>query len=194
MNVMKQHAVGLAVGLALLACSALARAEEPTAFGVAREGNRYLGEQSRDKVVQIRSEKSAGGLVPTLWSVVYYDPTTTFKAVEIRFGGGAMLEIKRPARVIELVGDADKPLDRARFKVYSDKAIKIAASDHEVDRLTLRATKLWLQRGENGPVWKVRLWAAKFRRPADEADIGDIYVSAVDGRVVKSDLHLNRLE
>jgi len=38
---------GLAAGMA-----------EPAAFDLIQEGNRHVGEQSKDKVVQIRSEKS----------------------------------------------------------------------------------------------------------------------------------------
>src|SRR5689334_1272576 len=68
------------------------KAAEPTALQLAKEGNRYIGEQSKDKVVQIRSEKSIGSLVPNIWFVVYYDPTATFKAVEVKFGGGKMLD------------------------------------------------------------------------------------------------------
>ena len=41
----------------------MARGAEPTAFELIKEGNRFLGEQSKDKVLEIRSEKSIGGLV-----------------------------------------------------------------------------------------------------------------------------------
>ena len=54
------------------------RAAEPTAFDLVKEGNRYVGEQAKDKVVQIRSEKSIGGLDPAIWYVVYRDATATF--------------------------------------------------------------------------------------------------------------------
>ena len=170
------------------------RADEPTAFSLAKEGNRYLGEQSRDKVVQIRSEKSVQGLTPNLWYVVYYDPTTTFNAVEIKFGAGKMLHIKRPTRLLEPITGDDKVLNREKFKVDSDKAILTASKEPTLDRLTLRATQLWLQRSDEGPVWKVRFWGAKFRKPGDDADIGDIYVSAADGRIIRTDLHIDRLD
>ena len=65
------------------------------------------------------------------------------------------------------------------------------------------ATQLKLERvgegvlGQNGPgegVWKVRLWAAKLRQPTKDADIGEVWVSALDGKVMKDDLHLNRMD
>ena len=37
-------------------------------------------------------------------------------------------------------------------------------------------------------MWKVRLWAAKVRKPSDTVDIGDIILSAEDGKVIKNDL------
>ena len=38
------------------------------------------------------------------------------------------------------------------------------------------------------PVWKVCLWATKLEHPEDDADIGDVIISAEDGQVLKSDL------
>src|SRR6266403_3639920 len=67
------------------------RAAEPTAFELIKEANRYVGEQAKDKVVQVRSEKSIGSLTPNIWYIVLYDPTATMKAQEVKFGAGKML-------------------------------------------------------------------------------------------------------
>src|SRR6185369_9117193 len=64
----------------------------PSAFQLAKEGNRYIGEQAKDKVVQIRSERSKGGVVPSVWYVVYFDNTAALKATEVKFGNGKMLD------------------------------------------------------------------------------------------------------
>jgi hypothetical protein len=45
-----------------------------------------------------------------------------------------------------------------------------------------------------GAVWRVRLWAAKLRHPNDQADIGEVFVSAENGKVVHTDLHINRVD
>lgn len=170
-------------------------ASEPTAFDLIKEGNRYVGEQSKDKVVQIRSDKSVASLTPGIWYVVYYDPTATLKATEVKFGKGKMLEVKRPFRLLEPVTGDDKQLDRKKFKVDSDKALRIATKEPLLQNLKLTATQFWLQRGDDGgPVWKVRLWAAKLRKPAEDVDIGDIYVAAGDGKVLKTDLRINRVD
>src|SRR4026208_1465246 len=76
-------------------------AAEPTAFDLIKEANRYVGEQAKDKVVQVRSEKSVGGVVPNVWYVVLYDPTAAMKAVQVKFGAGKMLDVKRPMRLLE---------------------------------------------------------------------------------------------
>jgi hypothetical protein len=55
--------------------------------------------------------------------------------------------------------------------------------------LTLKASQLWLQHGDQGPEWKVKLWAAKLKAPNKDADVGAVVISATDGSVVKSDLH-----
>ena len=63
-------------------------------------GDQYVGVQSKDKVVQIRSEKSIASLTPDIWYVVYYDPDATFSAVEVKFGAGQKLDVSRPGRVL----------------------------------------------------------------------------------------------
>src|SRR5262245_51495675 len=183
----------LAAGL----CSHPASAAEPTAFELAKEGNRYLGEDSKDKVVQIRSEKSIGSLTPNIWYLVYYDPDAPLMAAEVKFGGGRKLQVKRPARILEPALKAHKVLDHDRLKVDSDRAIEIARSERLLSNLTLKATRLTLERlapDDELPVWKVRIWAAKLKNPNENTDIGEVWLSADDGKVIKNDLRPNRVD
>jgi hypothetical protein len=182
-------AVALAMGLA-----PLARAGEMTAYDLIKEGNHFVGDQSKGKVVQIRSEKSIASLTPDIWYVVYYDPDSTLKAVEVKFGAGQKMKVSHPMRLLEPVTGEDKVLDRSRLNVDSDRALKIAKSQPLLNNLTLRASQLWLLHGDTGPVWKVKFWAAKLKHPNDDADIGVVIVSADDGSVVKTDLHPNSVD
>lgn len=187
--------------VAFIVCSLtpVAEAGEPTAFQLIKLGNDYVGKDARDKVVQIRSEKSIGSLTPTIWFVVYYDADASLKATEVKFEAGKKADVKRPLRVLEFV-KADKVFDKAKLKVDSDAAIKTAAAEPLLKNLTLKATQLWLDSNMKfdlsveAPVWKVRLYAAKLKNPNDNADVGDVYISAVDGKVLKSDLHINRVD
>ena len=181
----------IAVAAMTFAVARAALAADPTAFELINLGNQYVGVQSKDQVVQIRSEKSVGTLTPNIWYVVYYDPDATLKAVEVKFGAGRKLDVSHPLRLLEPVTGGDKVLDRSKFKVDSNKALNIATAEPLLKSLTLKATQFWLQRGDEGPVWRVRLWAAKLKDPNDDADIGDVYISAADGSVVKTDLHPN---
>ncbi len=179
-----------------------ALAGEPTAFDLIKEGNRFVGEQSKDKIVQIRSDKSVGSLTPSIWYLVYYDPTATLKAVEVKFGAGQMQAVKRPMRLLEPVTGGDTPLDRSKLKIDSDEAAKIALKEPLLKNLKVTATQLKLERvregvlaeGQGQAVWKVKLWAAKLRNPNRDADIGEVWVSAFDGKVVKNDLKINRVD
>jgi hypothetical protein len=185
-----------------LTVAIVAKADETTALNLIKEGNRYVGEQAKDKIVQIRSEKSVGSLTPNIWSIVYYDPTATLKAVEVKFGAGKMMAVKRPMRLLEPVTGSDTPLDREKLKVDSDEAAKTALKEPLLQNLKMTATQLKLERagqgvlGTNGgqAVWRVRLWAAKLRNPSRDADIGEVWVSAMDGKVVKNELHINRVD
>lgn len=165
-----------------------------TAFQLVKEGNQYLGNQSKDKLVSIHSEKSVATLTPEIWYVVYYDPDATLKAVEVKFGGGQKMKVSRPLRLLEPVTGEDKILDRAKLKVDSDRALDIAKSQPLLQNLTLRASQFWLLHGNPDPVWKVKLWAAKLRHPSDDADIGVVLISAVDGSIIKTDLHPNSVD
>jgi hypothetical protein len=65
-----------------------------------------------------------------------------------------------------------------------------------LEKLTLKASRLVLERrshDDDTPVWKVRLWAAKVKNPNDNADIGEVILSAEDGKILKSDLKPERV-
>jgi hypothetical protein len=194
LTMMKRSLILIAVGL--LALSRAASAGEPTAFELVKEGNDHVGRDARGRVVQIRSEKSVGTLVPNIWYVVYYDPDATAMASEVKFAAGKKVAVKRPTRLLEPITGAHKQLDSTKFKVDSDKVIEIAKNEPLLKNLTLTSTQLWLEGfGDvRQPVWRVRLWATKLRKPTDTVDIGELYISTEDGNIVKNDLKINRVD
>ena len=132
-----------------------------TALSLAKEANRYVGEQAKDKLVQIRSEKSANGVTPNVWYVVFYDPTAALKATEVKFANGQMVDVKRPLRLLEATSRASEPLDRSKIKIDSDKAIKLALKEPLLEKLSdegrlLRhigaAGQLYTRKGFHGPL------------------------------------------
>jgi|SRR5881409_3681670 len=193
----KNFACLVFVAAGLLVSAMPGSADEPTAFDLIKEGNRHVGEDAKDKITQIRSEKSVGSLVPNIWYVVFYDPDATAKATEVKFAAGKKVAVKRPARVLEFGSGAYKPIDRSKLKIDSNKAIEVAIKDPLLANLTLTNTQLWLERSgrdDASPVWKVRVWAAKVHKATETVDIGDIYLSAVDGKIVKNDLKIHRAD
>jgi hypothetical protein len=183
--------------LAVAALSAMTfavRAADPTAFSLIKEGNRYVGEDAKDKVVQIRSEKSIGGLTPSTWFVVYYDVDARMKATEVRFDGGKKSDVQRPFRLFERAGGYKNLLDRSKLKIDSDEALKIAQKDGLLEKVKLTNSKLMLERWEDMPVWKITFWAERARDASKTVDIGEVFVHAEDGKVVHRDLHINRVD
>jgi hypothetical protein len=165
---------------------------EPTAFALIDEGNKYVGDQAKDKVVQIRAEKSIGTTTPNVWHVVYYDPTAALKAVEVKFGAGKMMSVERPLRLLEPLMGKSTPLDRTKLKVDSDVAIKTALQEPLLANLKVVATAPKLEDSPAGPVWRVRLWVQKLRDPSADVEIGEVVISPETGEVVKNDLHIER--
>ncbi len=167
---------------------------DPTAFDLIKKGNDYIGVQSKDKVVQIHSDKSVVSLTPNVWYVTYYDPDATFKTVEVKFGAGEKMDVSHPIRPFQMPTGEREIFEKSQLKVDSDEALKIAMAQPLLKGLTLKASKQTLERNDEKPVWKVQLWAAKLKNPKDDADIGVVTLSATDGSVVKSDLHPDRVD
>jgi hypothetical protein len=194
---MKNNFAPLLVAAGLLVGALAGKADEPTAFDLIKEANRHVGEDAKDKVTQLRSEKSVGSLVPNIWYVVFYDPDATAKATEVKFAAGKKVAVKRPARVLEFGSGTYKAIDRSKMKIDSNKAIEIAIKDPLLANLTLSNTQLWLDRAgrdDTSGVWKIRLWAQKVHKPTDTVDIGDLYLSADDGKIIKNDLKIHRAD
>jgi len=191
---MKFMQVFMAAALMAAFISRSTMASETTALELIKIGDSYVGIQSKDKVVQIRSEKSVASLVPNIWYVVYYDPDATFKATEVKFEAGQKSDVSRPWRVFEQVNGDKDVLDRSKINVDSDKALRIAKSQPILANLNLKASQLWLGHGDLGPQWRVKLWAAKLAHPAENADVGVVVISATDGSIIKTDLHPNSVD
>lgn len=125
--------------------------------------------------------------------VSYFDPDARSKIVEVKFGAGLKLDINRPWKPFGGSGKEGKVLDLKKFRVDSDGAIKIATSQQLLQPFTLKYTQLWLRRDDDGLNWKVRLWAAKLGKSDAISEVGDLYISPEDGKVVRADLHIERL-
>jgi hypothetical protein len=169
------------------------KSDEKTAFELIKEGNKYVGEQAKDKVVEMRSERSVGSLKPNIWYIVYEDRTATFNAVEVKFGAGKMMDVDRPMRLFQPIRGDDEKLDPNKMKIDSDKAIEIVLNEPLLKGIDVKSVRLKSDRGDGDPVWEVELWAARLDRPDRNRDIGEVHVSMEDGKVVKNDLKPGRL-
>jgi len=187
------RAVLLSVSLGCLAIGARA-ADDPTAYKLVKEGNRYVGEQAKDRVVQIRSDKSVGSMTPKVWYIVYRDETATLKAVEVKFVAGKMADVKRPTRLLEAISDKNEELERKKLKVDSDEAIKTALKESILENLKITATAPRLELWNDQPSWKVRLWAAKLKDTTKDVDIGEVIISAETGKVMKADVKISKVD
>lgn len=180
--------------LLVLGMSGTVFADDTTALELIKEANHHVGDEVKDKVVELRSEKSLGSLTPTIWYVVYYDKDATFKTAEVKMGAGKKLEVKHPMRQPFAYIGYKNVLDLKKLKIDSDKAIKLATADPLLENLTVCATELSLKRDDDMPVWKVVLWAQKLRNKEKDAKIGEIRINAEDGTVLDRDLHINRVD
>ena len=120
-------------------------------------------------------------------------PESTFKATEVKLAGGKKVEVKRPGRLFELAG-GNLPLDPAKLKVDSDRALETAKAEPVLTNLKLTNSQLKLERWEDAIVWKVRLWSEKVRDAKKTANLGEVFIDSESGKVVKNDLHPQRAD
>lgn len=123
---------------------------EPTAFELMREGDRDVGADAKDSVVQIRSEKSMGVLAPGIWFVVYCD--ARMKTTEVKFDCGKKLAARRPFHWFGPAIGRKTLLDLSRLKIDSDRALKIVEQDGLLDRVRLTNSRMTLENREEMPV------------------------------------------
>jgi len=159
-----------------------------TAFALVKEGDKVIAPQAKNRITQIRSEKSIGGLLPDVWHIAYFDPTAAFKTTEVTFVAGKVTEIKRPKHLLDSLTGA-RQLDWKKLKINSDRALAIALKEPLLKKLHLRATQFWLERTAIGSTWKIRFWAARLGKLDQTVEIGDLYLSGKTGEVLKTDLH-----
>lgn len=184
----------VATTVTAFAFSQTAKAEDTQALELIKPANDYVGKDTKNKIIQIRSEKSIAGLTPNIWYVVFYDHDATFRTTEVKFGAGEKLDLRHPMRQPFAYINDKNLLDLKAIKIDSNQAIKIATSQPLLEKLTVRASQLWLENQDNVPTWRVRLWVQKLRHPNSDANIGDVYISAQDGSVIKTDLHIDRVD
>jgi hypothetical protein len=162
---------------------------DPTALSLVKNGDDYVGAPCRDKVLEIYSDKSVASMSPNVWHVVYYDPTVFSRSVDVKFGAGQEMEVSHPMRPFLMPARIGAVLDQNRLKVDSDRALQIATSQPILNGLTLRSSKMTLESSDDGPIWRVELYAAKVGDPTREVCVGYVTMTADDGTIVKADLH-----
>ena len=105
-----------------------------------------------------------------------------------------MLDVKRPLRVIETITSSDKIIALDKVKIDSDKAIETATKEPLLENIKVQAVQAKLQNTDSGPVWIVKLWAQKLRKPSDNVDIGEVTLTADEGKVIKNNLDISRVD
>jgi hypothetical protein len=178
-------------GIALLQWSA--GAADPTALELFKKGDQIVGSEAEGRLIEIRSEKSIASITPAIWYVTYYDPNSSGKATEVKFEAGEKTEMKYKGNLLG-IAKAPKELPKDKVKVDSDVAIKTATGEPLLKNLTLKATRLILEDWQGIPTWTVRIWAAKLQKPDRMVDVGEVFISAEDGKVLRSDLKISRVD
>jgi hypothetical protein len=158
-----------------------------------QEANRNVAAEARDKIIQLRSDKSTNGLSPGVWTVLYYDPSVRMKTTVVNVGRGKDAKVEHPFRLFNRPSPA-LVFDVSKVRIDSDEALKVAQKDRLLDKVKLTSSRVTLELWEDGPVWKIEFWAEKSRESQQAADIGQIFVDAREAKVVNRDLHITRSE
>ena len=169
-----------------------------TAFKLIANGNTNVPtKSSKDQIVAMESVgRSRGEVMPRSWKLSYYDEARKADATAVYFEGGVMTKVSAAGRIIENGGGIfgkEKPFDRSKLKIDSDKLLEIIRNQPQARDLNLLSTRMELKR-ESGiqPVWEVEVWVERQRQPGDECSLGRIKISAETGKIISSDLNRER--
>ncbi|MGH7942646.1 MAG: hypothetical protein ACREFR_16410, partial [Limisphaerales bacterium] len=102
---------GIVLGVALGLASSRVALADPSALDLIKRGDDYVGIQSKDKVVQIFSDKSVASLQPNIWHIVFYDPTVFFKTVEVTFEAGKETAVAHPMHPFQMPSKPTQVID-----------------------------------------------------------------------------------
>lgn len=160
---------------------------EPTAFALARAGDKLISPKAADKITGIYSEKSSGANGPEIWHIDYFDPKATWKDTQVTFVNGRVKEVTQPKRLFDLVAGG-KQMSWRKLKIDSDRALSIAARALTLRKLRVAGEQYWLDKTPAGPRWKIRLWVSSADKPNETNEIGDLYIATQTGEIVKDDL------
>lgn len=160
-----------------------------TALELLRRGNSHVSTRSKDRIIQIVSERTPVEQVPQQWRLIYHDEKATFKTVEVRFASGEMERVFEPNRLFGVfTREASRVLDLSKVHIDSDRAIQAAVAAFQNEPVTVREVELKLERGYGGlPVWNVKLWGEVPGKAVEDAAIGTVIVLAEDAKILKKD-------
>ena len=178
--------------MALLLVNAMSAAES-TGLRALQEANRHVAAEARNKVMQLRSEKSTNGLTPRAWTVLYYDPSVRMRTTIVKIGAVGEPRAEHPFRPFSRP-DPKLAFDPTNVRIDSDEALKVAQKDRLLDKVKLTSSRVTLELWEEAPVWKIEFWAEKTHDPKRSPDIGRIFVDVREPKVVNRDLHIDRAE
>ena len=159
-----------------------------TALQLVADGNAYVSERSKDRVLQIISERGPIEGMPQEWRILYFDEKASRNSVEVRFEKGEMVRMHEPSGLLNWFSPgAQKTLDLTKVKIDSPEAIRLAASELSVDGTTPKSVEMKLERGNGGaPVWNVKVFGVA-EKSSDEAALGSVVLLAEDGKVLKKE-------
>lgn len=160
-----------------------------TAFALVKEGDKVVARQAKDRITEIRSDRSTTDLTPDTWYIDYFDPTAAFKMTEVKFVAGKVEGITHPKHWWDSL-TGGKQLEWKKLKINSDRALAIATKETALKSLHLQAVQFWLDRAATGSTWKVRFWGSPLDKPEQTAEIGDVYLSGRTGEIIKDDLRV----
>lgn len=183
----------MAASLSLAALAPSSIAAETTALSLVREGNRYVGEEAKGRLIEIRSEKSIGSTTPTIWYVVYFDPASKGRGTEVKFAAGTKVAVKHRGNFLGMA-KTPQELPKDKVRVDSDEALRKALAEPLLKNLTLKATQMTLEDWEGIVTWKVEIWAAKIQKPEEMVSVGKVFIDAAEGKVLKSDLKISKVD
>lgn len=180
------------VALCLSFAASAASAQNISAFAAQKIATREVNDIAKKSLVQIHGPKSAVGVLPIEWHVLFYDPYADQNVTKVTVAGSTITRIEQGYVQMDRVRLAafkqEEILTPAQLRKDSNEILQILQRSTDLKNVKISSIALSLMKQGKGPVapgvWHARLWAVRDGTD-QEVEFGRARVNAESGQILE---------
>jgi serine/threonine protein kinase len=169
-----------------------------SAFQAKAQAEQMIAESIRGNVMQISGTRRPGNPTPGTWRFLYWDPDADQHVRAVTVNGNTASPAKEgfvelgKLRVVSY--KKSEIIAPNRLLIDSTKALEIIQSLPELKDTPITSAAFYLDKAKGAnmpPIWRITLFT---KRNNDEAQLGEVRISAETGLILEFGVKLNRIQ